>query len=251
MAPLRLVLCRCLVVLACCLTIGILANITALPLAAAPSTAIDTAAFAQWRQAFRARATQRGISVATLRRTLDRATASERVLALSEHQPEFTRPIWEYLDGAVSHSRIQRGRGLLRHQGSLLARIEARFGVDRAILVAIWGLETDYGRVFGGFDVIDALATLAHGGRRQAFGEEQLLAALELVDGEIITPRQLRGSWAGAMGHTQFIPTTYRDYAVDFDGDSRRDLWTPAPPMGSAAPEIGRAGWRAGGPRGV
>ncbi|MFO7854200.1 MAG: lytic murein transglycosylase [Paracoccaceae bacterium] len=176
-----------------------------------------------------------------------------RVLELDAYQPEFVRPIWDYLDSAVSETRVETGRRLLDEKASLLARIEARHGVDREVLLAVWGLESAYGFNYGDIPVIESLATLAHEGRRRDFAEEQLIAALRILQSGDVTPDRMVGSWAGAMGHTQFIPTSLAAYAVDFDGDGRRDLWAPdaADALASTANYLARFGWEQDAPTAI
>ena len=226
---------------------------TAGHVAAAPGRDADTtraAGFAAWRARFRRKALERGIGAGLFARAFEGVGVNAEVLERDAYQPEFTRAIWEYLDSAVSPARISTGRDKLRANGELLARIEARYGVDREVVVAIWGLESAYGAVMGDFRVIEALATLAHDGRRQDFAEDQLLAALEIIAAGDVAPARMRGSWAGAMGHTQFIPTSFADYAVDFTGDGRRDIWgeNPADALASTANYLARFGWQADAP---
>jgi len=218
--------------------------------AAAPLQ-VASLSFEQWVDQFKNRAVAGGISRSTVERAFQGVSLNRRVIELDQRQPEFTRPIWEYLDGAVSSRRIRQGRELLSRHEELLEQISRRYRVDPRYLVAIWGLESDFGRVFGDFDVIEVLATLGYQGRRQEFGREQLMAALEILDrGDISTDRMV-GSWAGAMGHTQFIPTTFLSYAVDFDGDGRRDLWNSiGDALASTANYLASAGWREGLPWG-
>ena len=195
------------------------------PAVQAPLVPAARLSFDQWIATYQRQAAARGISQATLQQAFAGVSLNQRVLELDQRQPEFTRPIWEYLDNAISDRRIANGRQLLVQYGDLLREVGQRFGVDPQYIVAIWGLESDYGRAYGDFNVIEVLATLAYQGRRQDFGREQLFAALKILDKGDIAPSRMLGSWAGAMGHTQFIPTTYLDYAVDYDNDGKRDLW--------------------------
>ena len=149
----------------------------------------------------------------------------KKVFEANSNQPEFTRAIWQYLDSAVSATRITNGRQKAADHAALLAQIESAYGVDREILLAIWGMETSFGSFMGNHDAIRALATLAYDGRRTKFGRAQLIGALKIIQNGYASRAQLKGSWAGAMGHTQFIPTTYLAYAVDHDGDGKRDIW--------------------------
>jgi len=213
------------------------------PVAAAGAT---PAGFASWRAGFRRRALGQGVPAALFDRAFAGVGVNATVLERDAYQPEFTRPIWEYLDSAVSPTRIDTGRARAREHRDLLARIETRFGVDAEVVVAIWGLESAYGAVMGDFRVIEALATLAHEGRRRDFAEDQLLAALRILEAGHVTPGRMTGSWAGAMGHTQFIPTSFTEYAVDFTGDGRRDIWgaDPADALASTANYLARFNWR-------
>ncbi len=183
-------------------------------------------------------------------RALDIAEPNARVLEISTLQPEFKTPIWDYLAFLVDDQRIADGQAMLRQHDAILSEAERRFGVDRHVVVAIWGVETDYGREVGPHFLPHALATLTcAGGRRTEFWRSELIAALQLVDRGDLTLDDLHGSWAGAFGQTQFIPTTYRRLAIDFDGDGRRDLVrSVADALGSTANYLHRAGWRTGAP---
>lgn len=218
--------------------------------AAEPARPAD---FRAWQADFRRRALAAGIGPATLDAAFAGVGVNARVLELDRFQPEFVRPIWEYLDSAVSDTRIANGRRLRAEKADDLARIEAQFGVEREVVLAIWGLESAFGANYGTIPVIESLATLAYDGRRRAFGEEQLLAALRILQAGDITPARMVGSWAGAMGHTQFIPTSFEAYAVDFTGDGRRDLWAPdaLDALASTANYLARFGWQRGAPWGA
>jgi membrane-bound lytic murein transglycosylase B len=206
--------------------------------------------FQRWIDGFRPRALSAGITPATFDRAFRDVRFLEDVITRDRTQPEFTRPIWAYLDSAVSDQRIETGRAMLREHAQLLSEIEARFGVEREVVVAVWGLESSFGRIRGTTPVIDAMATLAYEGRRQAFFETQLIGALRILQSGDTTPDRMVGSWAGAMGHTQFIPTSFIAYAVDFRGDGRRDIWSDDPTDGlaSAANYLARHGWTRGQP---
>jgi membrane-bound lytic murein transglycosylase B len=218
--------------------------------AAEPARPAD---FRAWQRDFRQRALAAGISPGTLDAAFVGVGVNARVLELDRFQPEFVRPIWEYLDSAVSETRIANGRRLGAEKAADLARIEAQFGVEREVVLAIWGLESAFGANYGNIPVVESLATLAYDGRRREFGEEQLLAALRILQAGDITPARMVGSWAGAMGHTQFIPTSFEAYAVDFTGDGRRDLWAPdaLDALASTANYLARFGWQRGAPWGV
>lgn len=224
--------------------------------AAAPAAAVTRAqvprpaAFDAWIAGFRGRALAQGIRPDVFDRALGPIGFAQDSLDRERHQPEFTRPIWAYLDSAVSDTRIENGRIALREHERVLAAIERRFDVEREVVVAIWGLESSYGRLRGRTPIIESLATLAFAGRRQNFFEPQLVAALRIIQAGDVVPEQMVGSWAGAMGHTQFIPTSYLAYAVDFTGDGRRDIWSddPTDALASAAAYLQRFGWRRGEP---
>ena len=207
--------------------------------------------FAQWRQGLRDEAVANGIDAALFDRVFAGVVPNPDVIRADSSQPEFTRPVWEYLDGAVSANRVGRGRVLLAQHDLLLERITQRYGVEGAVLVAVWGLESNFGNNIGNHNVLRSLATLAYEGRRQAFWRAQLLAALQILQNGDISSEQMLGSWAGAMGQTQFMPTTYNDYAVDFDGNGRRDVWqSPADALASAANYLQKSGWKSGQPWG-
>jgi lytic murein transglycosylase len=204
-------------------------------------------AFARWVEAFRTSARAAGISEATLHAAFDTVRYLPQVIEADRAQPEFTRAVWDYLDSAVSATRIARGQEKLRQLRSQLAPIAARYGVPAEVLVAIWGVESSFGAFVGDIPAIDALATLGFEGRREAWAREQLLAALKILQSGDIGRAQMLGSWAGAMGQTQFIPTVFLAYAVDADGDGRRDIWGSVPDvMASTANFIARSGWQAG-----
>ncbi|MGY6633790.1 MAG: lytic murein transglycosylase [Alkalilacustris sp.] len=211
------------------------------------------ASFQRWIASFRPRALAAGITPQTFDQAFRNVTFLEDVIARDRRQAEFVRPIWEYLDGAVSDTRIANGRAMLRDHRATLDRIEARYGVEREVVVAVWGLESSFGAIRGSTPVISAMATLAYEGRRQDFFETQLIGALRILQAGDTTPDRMVGSWAGAMGHTQFIPTSYLAYAVDFTGDGRRDIWSddPADALASAANYLARHGWTRGQPWGV
>jgi lytic murein transglycosylase len=204
-----------------------------------------SAAFQVWLGQFRGEAQGAGISAETLDRALAGIRLNARVVELNENQPEFSRAVWDYLDSAVSPSRIERGREHLHKYRTALGRAEDKHGVPPSIVTAIWSLESNFGSNMGGFNVIEALATLAFEGRRSAFGREQLIAALRIIQSGDIEPRRMVGSWAGAMGQTQFIPTAFLQYAEDGNGDGRRDLWeSKADVFNSTANYLSSKGWQ-------
>ena len=211
-----------------------------------------TQSFASWQAAFRQEALSAGIQAAVFDAAFAGVSPDMAVIRADRSQPEFTRPVWEYLDSAISATRVRRGQALLAEHASTLQAIEQRYGVDRHALVAIWGMESNFGQYMGDKSVIAALATLAYEGRRPAFAHEQLLAALRILQHGDVQPSRMRGSWAGAMGQTQFIPSTYNQFAVDFDGDGRRDIWdSSADALASAAHYLQKSGWQSGQPWGV
>ncbi len=210
--------------------------------------------FDAWKARFRGRALATGIPANVLDPALNSAGFLPDVIARDRRQAEFTRTLEDYIQGiAVTDERVAAGRAALSRHNATLRAIEQRFGVEAEVITAVWGLESRYGTERGDIPVISATATLAFDGRRGAFFENQLLAALRILQRGDTTLANLRGSWAGAMGHTQFIPTTYQDYAVDFTGNGRRDIWAEDPTDGlaSAANYLSRMGWRRGQPWGV
>ncbi|RKQ69163.1 membrane-bound lytic murein transglycosylase B [Litorimonas taeanensis] len=205
----------------------------------------QTERFEAWKIDFTNRAIAKGYDRALVTTLLKDAVINELALDRDRDQPEFTKPVWSYVDNAASTDRLNTGRARLTDTTAIFNAVESRYNVPRYILTAIWGLETSYGRIMGNHDTISALSTFAFEGRRTAFGEQQLFAVLDLVSAGDVRPEQLTGSWAGAMGMTQFIPTTFRDYAVDFDNDGNKDLWNNrADALGSAAHYLARHGWR-------
>lgn len=168
-----------------------------------------------------------------------------------DYQPEFRMPIWDYLAGLVDEERVAEGRALLAQHADTLRRVEQRYGVDPATVVAVWGVESNYGQSFGSYPLLQALGTLSCHGRRQDFFRGEFFAALRILQAGHIAPEKLVGSWAGAFGHTQFMPSTFERLAVDFDGDGRRDLIdNTADALASTAHFLARAGWRSAQPWG-
>lgn len=209
--------------------------------------------FRNWMSRFRPRARRAGISEATLDRAFRGVRYNTSVIEKDRNQSEFTKQIWEYLDSAASDSRVTNGKAALRENRRVLERIEAHYGVEKEVVTAIWGLESAYGTYKGNLPVIESLATLAFDGRRGSFFEAQLIAALKIIQSGDVAPRNMTGSWAGAMGHTQFIPTSYLAFAVDFTGDGKRDIWSdnPADALASTAAYLKKSGWVKGQPWGV
>ena len=207
--------------------------------------------FGEWQANFRAQALKAGISPQVFDNAFAGITPDMSVIKADRSQPEFSRPVWEYLDGALSPLRVRNGQRLLEQNAELLGRIEQRYGVDRQALVSVWGMESNFGSFQGNKSVIRSLATLAYEGRRPEFAQSQLIAALKIIQEGDISPDKMLGSWAGAMGQTQFIPTTYETHAVDFDGDGRRDIWnSSADALASTAHYLQSSGWKQGQPWG-
>ncbi len=203
--------------------------------------------FQQWLQSLRAEAEAEGISQRTLASALDGLQPLPRVIELDRRQPEFTETFWNYLDKRVTPSRIQQGRRLLKRHQALLERIERRYGVPPRYLVAFWGLETNFGRYLGSFPTVAALATLAHDRRRSAFFRKQVMAALRIIDEGHISAAAMKGSWAGAIGQLQFLPSTFLRHARDGDGDGRKDVWHDLDDVfASGGSYLRDLGWRYG-----
>ncbi|ESR27393.1 lytic murein transglycosylase [Lutibaculum baratangense] len=196
----------------------------------------------------RDQAARAGVDRGIIAQALNIQAPDEKVERLSQVQPEFKTPIWDYLGFLVDDQRVADGQAMMRRYDNVLRAAEQRFGVDRHVIAAVWGVETDYGREAGDNFLPHALATLTcRGGRREAFWRGELMAALKLVDRGDLRLEKLHGSWAGAFGQTQFIPTTYERLAVDFDGDGRRDLVDSVPDaLGSTANYLRRGGWTPG-----
>jgi len=209
--------------------------------------------FSAWTARFMEEAVSRGYSQDLVSTAFAGVVHPDPVVVdRSQSQPEFVRPVWEYLNSAVSESRVASGQAELSAQPELFAGLEAEYGLDREVLTAIWGLESAFGQILGDYDVFRSLATLGWAGWRPDFVEEQLFAALDILrDGEA-TRDQLKGSWAGAMGQTQFIPASYRIYAQDWDGDGRKNIWSDdGDALASAANLLARSGWKQDVPWGV
>lgn len=209
----------------------------------AAALAEQTQPFEAWLQDFKAEAAQAGVASGTLDKAFQGVEPIPRVLELDQRQPEFMLTLWRYLEIYVPDQRVERGKVLLKKHEKLLAEIEKKYGVPARFLVAFWGVETDFGSNFGSFHMLSAVSTLAYDARRADFFRQQLLAAVKLVGmGDV--PADVKSSWAGAMGNMQFIPTTFYGYAVDFDGDGRRDLWNNlGDAFASAANYLSRVGW--------
>lgn len=204
--------------------------------------------FQDWAKGFETRALAAGIDQATYDRAMVGVQLLPDVVERDRKQDEFTKTIWDYLDKAVSDDRITAGQKALKTYTPTLDLIETKYGVDRNIIVAIWGLESAYGAVRGDISTLSALATLSYEARRGVFFEAELIAILQTLQDGKVTLAQLRGSWAGAMGHTQFMPTSYRALAVDFGGDGVANIWDddPTDALASTAAYLATSGWQKG-----
>lgn len=220
---------------------------------APPPRAVPDAGFDAWVVGFRGRAALQGIPAETIDSAMRSAGFLPEVIEKDRNQTEFKRSLEDYLAIAASAERVSLGQAMLRQYGAVLGRVEAQYGVEGHVVAAVWGLESFYGTRRGNVPVISALATLAYEGRRGAFFESQLVAALKILANGDTTPAGMTGSWAGAMGHTQFIPTSYLAYAVDFTGDGRRDIWSddPTDSLASTGAYLAKSGWQRGLPWGM
>jgi len=203
--------------------------------------------FDAWLTAFKAEAREKGISQSTLDVAFADVAPLESILALERRQPEGRLSFQQYLDRMLNKRRVRDGRKMLTKHAHLLEAVSASFAVDPEIIVALWGIETSYGGYTGKTPVIGALTTLAFGGKRPEIFRHELYYALRVVEEGHITPDQMIGSWAGAMGQAQFMPTAFADFAIDFDGDGRKDIWhTHADVFASTANFLAQVGWRTG-----
>lgn len=212
---------------------------------AGPAAATQSQPFDQWLVGVRAEAKARGVSD----RILDAAFAGvqpiPRIIELDRNQPEFRLKFDEYLGKVVTEGRIATGRRLLEQHGKLLDEVAAKYGVQKRFIVALWGIESDFGRITGGFPVVAALATLAYDGRRSAFFRKELMLALDILQQGHIAPSEMKGSWAGAMGQSQFMPSSFHRFAVDGNGDGHKDIWGSLPDVfASIARYLSRSGWQ-------
>jgi glucose-6-phosphate 1-epimerase len=232
-------------------TLGLAAAL-AVPVAAPATSAPADPAFASCMARLQSSAAAQGITAERFSAITAGLQSDPSVLPLLDAQPEFTTPIWDYLAALVDRQRVEDGRVQQQQHRELLQRVSAQYGVDMATIVAVWGVESDYGRVFGKRPLLQSLATLSCAGRRQPFFRGELLALVKLIDQGDLQAQGLTGSWAGAFGHTQFMPSTYARIAVDGDGDGRRDLVGSIPDaLASTANYLKRAGWRTGEPWGM
>jgi len=201
--------------------------------------------FGRWLEDLRHEALAKGVGAPILDRALRGLKPIARVIELDRKQPEFTMTFRQYLTRVVPAARVATGKRKLNENRALLETVAKKYGVQARFLVAFWGIETDFGRLTGGFSVVRALATLAHDGRRSSYFRKELINALKILDGGHIELSAMTGSWAGAMGQPQFMPSSFLAYAVDDNGDGRKDIWTTkADVFASAANYLARSGWK-------
>jgi membrane-bound lytic murein transglycosylase B len=212
---------------------------------AAGSAAANEQSFDAWRGALRQEALSSGISAATFDTAFADVQPIPRIIELDRSQPEFTMTFPQYLERVVPQSRIDTAREKLRENRTVLEAVGKKYGVQPRFIVALWGIESDFGRRTGDFSVVASLATLAYDGRRSEFFRKELLDALHILEERHVSADRMIGSWAGAMGPNQFMPSSFRQYAVDYDGDGRRDIWsTQADIFASIANYLGSYGWK-------
>jgi len=212
----------------------------------APAFGASGDSFAKFLTGVRAEARAAGIRQATLARAFAGVAPNQKVLDRDRHQPEFTMTWARYRRLVITDKRITEGRQAVAANSALFRRVEQHYGVDAGVIAGIWGLESSFGTGTGDFRVVEALATLAWEGRRASFFRTELMAALKILDHGDIAPGAMTGSYAGAMGQPQFMPSSYLRYAVDFEGHGRRDIWTSkADVLGSIANYLAQSGWRA------
>lgn len=223
----------------------------AAPPVAAPATEVAANPapdpdFRRWLETLKRDALKQGVSAAVFDQAFTGVAPLPRVIELDRKQPEGTLTFETYLRNLVSAQRVTNGKAKMAEHGPLLQAVSKRYGVPVPIIVALWGVESDYGRSMGNFPTIAALATLAHDTRRPKYFREELMAALKILQRGDTTPAQMKGSWAGALGQGQFMPTTFIAYGTDWDGDGRRDIWaTPGDVFASIANYVATVGWNA------
>ena len=197
-----------------------------------------------WLEKFKIRAEKSGISKKTIDETLNQVKIIPRVIELDRNQPEFTLTLSQYLNNVVSKKRTQKGISKIRENWILLENVSKKYKVQPRFIIALWGIETDYGRISGGFPVIDSLVTLAYDGRRGRYFSKELLNALKIIDEGHISYEEMVGSWAGAMGQTQFMPSSFLSYAEDYNNDGKKDIWkTKEDALASAANYLSKLKW--------
>jgi len=218
-----------------------------LVLLVAGCSTVQAESFEQWKSDFQRRAVQSGVNPSAVYKAMASVRVNERVIELDRKQPEGTQTLDQYVSNTVTEKRVARGKTLLVEHRTLLSRVEQQSGIKKEILMALWGKETDFGGYTGSFNTIESLATLAYEGRRRAFFEKELISAIQLMDRLKWSPDQLKGSWAGAVGQCQFMPSNYIKIAVDGNGDGRIDLWHSMPDVFySMANLLTIEGWRRG-----
>ncbi|OAU94366.1 lytic murein transglycosylase [Moraxella catarrhalis] len=215
------------------------------PTVTKPSTGIEYqyGSFGEWKSDFMHRAVSQGVNPNILNSLMAGAMLSQRVIDLDRSQAEFTKMPWEYVESAASSNRISQGKSKLNENLSILTSAESIYGTPKEITTAIWGMESSYGAGIGSMDLVNALSSLAYDGRRREFAESQLISMVRMIERGDVTASQLQGSWAGGMGHTQFIPTTWMQEGVDGNGDGRKDPWSRQDALTSTASYLANAGW--------
>ena len=226
---------------------GIGCLVAAFFLCAVPAHAQMTADFATWFDGFSQEAIREGVAPATLQKILPILSLDESVIELDQKQPEGKVSFATYLKNTLPRARVQKGLHLMEENRAVLSDISAKTGVPASVIVALWGIESSFGANMGDFSVVNSLATLAYEGRRADFFKKELIEALHVLEEERLGPSELTGSWAGAIGQCQFMPSTYRAHAVDYDGDGRRDIWnSDRDTLASIAHYLAAEGWRSG-----
>ncbi|WP_066800392.1 lytic murein transglycosylase [Moraxella oblonga] len=221
-------------------------SMTATPTTPMQASTVPThqySSFNEWKNDFIRRAIASGYSSDSVNRLMNGVSLNSQVVALDKKQAEFSKMPWEYIEGAASTNRITQGRKQVSEYPSLLSRLEQQYGVPKQIVVAIWGLESSYGAGTGSMNLVDALSSLAYDGRRRAFAEGELLAMTQMIQRDDVARSELKGSWAGGMGHTQFIPSTWLQYGVDGNNDGRKNPWMVSDALSSTANYLANSGW--------
>lgn len=225
--------------------LGLNAFLAVLVLMVAPVSSAADHDFAKWLVELRREAKERGVSDRILDAALGNAAPIKRVIELDRSQPEFTMTFDEYLSKIASPTRARIAAKMLVEYDEILTKVSKKYGVQKRYIVTFWGVETNFGQYLGSFNVPHALATLAFDGRRSAYFRKELLNALKILEEGHIAPDKMKGSWAGAMGQSQFMPSSFLSYAVDWDGDGKRDIWSTKPDVfASTAYYLSKAGWR-------
>lgn len=199
--------------------------------------------FGDWKSDFIARTVASGYSAHAVNQLMNHASLNSQVISLDGRQAEFSKMPWSYIESAVTSSRISNGKNKLKEYPSLLSRIESQYSTPKEVVVAIWGIESSFGAGMGSTNLVDALSSLAFDGRRRQFAEGELIAMLQMIERGDVSRSQLQGSWAGGMGHTQFIPSTWIKYGTDGNGDGQKNPWTISDALSSTAHYLGASGW--------